>query len=364
MTADPLHTLRQYLIGATAAIDVRSPAEYAQGHLPGAINLPILDDEERRQVGTTYRNTGSDAAHALGHRLVSGEIRQARIAAWLDALRQHPDAYLYCWRGGARSTIAAQWLAEQGQQPWRVPGGYKAIRALCLETLAVSVPQTASWWLLGGRTGSGKTLLLQTLRRAVDLEGLAAHRGSAFGARTTPQPAVATFENTLACALLRLGNSHLVLEDESRMIGRLAIPEAVHRAMQRAPVALLETPLEARIANIRGEYVTQPLLTTNPEALEAHYVRALQRIRRRLGGQRHQDVEQALRHGFATGEHDGWIERLLTWYYDPMYDYQLAQKRARIRYAGAARDVGAFLDTQLEAGYREIAGDNHDPQPG
>jgi len=137
-----------------------------------------------------------------------------------------------------------------------------------------------------------------------------------------------------------------VLEDESRTIGRLAIPEAVHRAMKQVPVVLLEADLESRIAAIRREYVDVPLRTMAPEALLRRFTSALARIRRRLGGTRHAELVQALDRAFATGEHEGWIERLLTWYYDPMYDYQLEQKQARIRFSGPASAVKSFLDAQ------------------
>ena len=328
------------------SIDVRSPGEFAQGHLPGAINLPILDDAERARVGTVYRLEGPDAARALGFQLVAGEVKESRIAAWTTFLDAHPEAYLYCWRGGARSGIAAQWLAARGYTPPRVEGGYKTLRQLCLDALDVPPDVTADWWLLGGRTGSGKTVLLRQLAHHLDLEALAEHRGSAFGATLHPQPALPTFENRVACALLARTTNALVLEDESRTIGRLGIPEAVHRAMQRAPVVILEADLSDRVAAIQREYVELPLATMTPEQVERRFLSALARIQRRLGGLRFRDLSSEIQQAFVTGEHHRWIERLLTWYYDPMYDYQLEQKQARIRFAGPADAVRSFLETQ------------------
>ena len=344
----PLNTsvLARWLAEQRPAIDVRSPGEFAEGHLPGAVNLPILNDDERAQVGTTYRLEGSEAANALGQQLVSGVVRDTRVVHWLEFLQLHPDAYLYCWRGGARSRIATQWLSIQGFTPERIEGGYKALRQLCLQTLDVTPESTHNWWLLGGRTGSGKTELLHELEPCIDLEALAEHRGSAFGGKGAPQPALATFENRVACALLARQDMPLVLEDESRTIGRLGIPEAVHRAMQRAPVVLLESDLSSRVASIQHEYVDVPLQTVTPDAVEHRFQSALTRIQRRLGGVRYKELSHEIHHAFSTGDHHRWIERLLTWYYDPMYDYQLEQKQTRIRFAGPAAAVKSFLAEQ------------------
>jgi tRNA 2-selenouridine synthase len=327
-------------------IDVRSPGEFLAGHLPGAINLPILNDEERTLVGTTYKTDGASAAEALGHTLVAGAVRASRVDAWSALLQARPEAYLYCWRGGARSRIALQWLSDRGVEPLWIEGGYKRLRHLCLDVLNVRAEVTRHWWIVGGRTGSGKTRFLHSRSDGIDLEALANHRGSAFGAAMTPQPALATFENALACALLAHGSPFLVLEDESRTIGRIGLPEAFFSAMQRAPVVILEASLEARIAAIRKEYVEDALEPATADALHSRFRSALARIQRRLGGQRHREVLNALDRGFAHGDHDGWIARLLTWYYDPMYDYQLEKKQARIRFSGPASAVTSFLDAQ------------------
>ncbi len=335
--------LEALLISARPAIDVRAPAEFAQGAMPGAVNLPILDDDERAAVGTTYKNEGPEAARRLGHELVSGDTKQRRIRAWTSFLDKNPDAYLYCWRGGERSGIAAQWLAARGLAPERVPGGYKALRRTCIEALKVNEAEARGWWVLAGRTGSGKTLLIHRLSNAVDLEGLAAHRGSAFGAQDVAQPTLATFENQLACELMRRRGEAIVLEDESRMIGRIAVPESVHAAMKSAPVVLLETPMEQRVANIRQEYVDERLQRRTADELHDLYIGAVNRIRNRLGGLRHGEIVSALDSGFANGEHERWITLLLTWYYDPMYDYQLERKQKRIRFTGNAEATLSFL---------------------
>jgi tRNA 2-selenouridine synthase len=335
--------LARLLAAGTPFVDVRAPAEFAQGTVPGAVNLPLLDDGERHRVGVTYKSAGHDAAVALGHRLVSGEVRRCRVQAWLEFAEVHPNAWIYCWRGGQRSQIAQSWLIDAGVYLPRVPGGFKALRHACLETLE-QAPRHKRWIVLGGRTGSGKTELLHTLPNAIDLEGLARHRGSAFGARETPQPTPVTFDGLLATAFLTHRGDTLVVEDESRTIGRLALPLVWHEHMAGAPLAVLETPLEVRIRKIVDEYVTVPVARgVSGNALYERYSDALRRIERRLGGVRRQSVQQALDRGFAEGDHGRWVEQLLIWYYDPMYDHQLARKRGRIVVAGGEETIRRYL---------------------
>jgi tRNA 2-selenouridine synthase len=331
------------LAAASAFLDVRSPGEFARGSVPGAVNLPLLDDAERHRVGIAYKTQGHDAAVALGHRLVSGEVRHARERAWLAFAESQPDAWLYCWRGGQRSEIAQQWLAALGVHLPRVPGGFKALRHTCLAVVE-RAPGAKRWVVLGGRTGSGKTALLAELPNALDLEGLAHHRGSAFGALELPQPAPVSFENALATAFLQHRADVLVLEDESRTIGRLALPLGWHERMQHAPLALLQVPLDQRVLNIAREYLTEPLQRGVPEpVLHARYSDAVRRIQRRLGGLRRQAVQAALDRGFSHGDHAPWIELLLGWYYDPMYDHQLEAKRHRVVVQGCAATVREYL---------------------
>ncbi|MEQ8859514.1 MAG: tRNA 2-selenouridine(34) synthase MnmH [Pseudomonadales bacterium] len=336
--------LERLLAATTPFLDVRAPAEFQRGSVPGAVNLPLLDDEQRHRVGITYKQRGHDAALALGHDLVSGSLRESRERTWREFAEQHPDAWIYCWRGGERSTIVQSWLAAAGVSLPRVPGGFKALRRTCLDVLE-RAPRERAWIVLGGRTGSGKTELLASLPNAIDLEGLARHRGSAFGAWDTPQPAPVSFENALACAWLQHpASTTLVVEDESRTIGRLALPEAWHTHMQTVGLALLDVPIAERVSNIEREYVAEPLRRGVPaDTLLARYRDALRRIERRLGGARRQTVEAALERAFAGAEHRAWIEPLLTWYYDPMYDHQLSSKRLRIAVQGCPDRVREYL---------------------
>lgn len=327
----------ELLRGQRPLIDLRAPAEFARGAVPGAVNLPLLTDAERHQVGIRHKQQGSRAAYALGDQLVSGAVRAARMRGWLTCLDAQPNAVLCCWRGGARSQIVQTWLAEQGRAVPRVAGGYKALRQFCLTALEAQ----RQWIVLGGRAGSGKTALLKELFGHIDLEGLANHRGSAFGARATPQPTPINFENALAAALVqRADATTLAVEDESRNIGRLAVPQAVFAQMQAAPLVVVEVARENRIEQIVREYVLAP------DADTARLGTALDKVERRLGGERHRQVREQMAAAFADGNpaaHRRWVGMLLDWYYDPMYDHQLASKRHRIVCRGDAATVTAYL---------------------
>ena len=331
------------LKGSRPLIDVRAPGEFAKGAVPAAVNLPLLDDEQRADVGKTYKRRGQRAAVELGHRLVSGEVKRARIAAWRAFAASNPDALIYCWRGGMRSAIAQDWLQESGTTLGRVVGGFRALRRFCLDTIE-HASASRRFMLVGGRTGTGKTRVVRAAPGHVDLEGLANHRGSAFGGFPTPQPPPVAFENALAVALLKLPpGATVVLEDESRTIGRLAIPESLFKAMQASPIALLEAPLAERIDNVFREYVAEADRPREPLLV------ALNRIERRLGGERHAEIAALMEAAFAAdadaapAAHGVWIGRLLKGYYDPMYDYQLAGKADRVTMRGDAAAVAGFL---------------------
>ena len=322
-------------------IDVRAPVEFAKGALPGAVNLPILNDRERAAVGTRYRQRGQQEATALGEELVSGAVRAARIEAWANFVRAHPKCTLYCARGGLRSRIAQAWLAEAGTVVPRVEGGFKSLRRFCLHAIDEAAA-SLNFLVVGGRTGSGKTAVLAHAPTSIDLEGLANHRGSAFGERSTSQPPPVGFENALAVELLKLSEAAtaVAVEDESRQIGRLAIPAALYQAMQAAPIVVIEANLDARVENILTEYV---LDAPNPHE---HLPASFARIRKRLGGARHQEIGELLTNALTEndpGLHRQWIRRLLIEYYDPMYDYQIAAKQDRIVYRGDANAVAGYL---------------------
>lgn len=328
---------------ARGLIDVRSPSEFRRGAVPGAVNLPLLTDDERDAVGKTYKTDGRDAALALGYELVAEDNKTSRVAAWRAFAVKHPNALITCWRGGLRSQIAQAWLANTGIELPRVAGGFKALRRCCLDTIQTA-GETRRFVVVGGRTGTGKTRVVQTARAHVDLEGIANHRGSAFGGFPTPQPPPVTFENALAVALLRLSpDETVVVEDESRTIGRLALPVALYNAMQQAPIVLLDVHDADRVDNIYQEYVVE---ADDPES---HLTASLSRIERRLGGVRYREIAALMEAAFRADTssrrdaHHEWIRRLLKYYYDPMYDYQLAGKQDRVVMRGTPGEVVDFL---------------------
>ena len=351
---------RALFLTHTPMIDLRAPAEFARGAFPSACSLPLMTDEERAQVGICYKEHGQAAAIELGHRLVSGEPRDARIAHWLAFARQHPDGYLYCWRGGLRSQTVQDWLREAGTDYPRVSGGYKAMRRFLLDELERSVA-AAGIVLISGKTGTGKTRVIARLRRAVDLEGIANHRGSTFGQMPTPQPAQIDFENSLSIALLRLlagaGNT-VYLEDEGRLVGRVALPDVLREKMVSAPILVVEEPLEARIDVVIEDYVLDLgrryalRHAEDGSRLHCEKLRAdLARLRKRLGGARQQEVDAMMVAAFEQQGRDGdlsahrrWIAFLLEEYYDPMYEYQLARREGECLFRGDRAAVIAWAE--------------------
>jgi tRNA 2-selenouridine synthase len=360
MAEQPLSDdFRSIVLNRTALIDVRAPVEFEKGAFPGAVNLPLMDNEERRLVGIRYKEAGNAEAVKLGHELVGGAVKEARVKAWTDFMAAHPDAVLYCFRGGQRSKIAQEWLDEAGRKIVRLKGGYKAFRNYLLDEIERSTRHFKPL-ILGGRTGSGKTILLQSVENAIDLEALANHRGSTFGRKITPQPTQIDFENALAYDLiqkLEKGFEYLVFEDEGRNVGSLYMPKAFTDHLAEGPLVILETPTQERIEITFDEYVVaaqrmyleagcdDPL-----KAWESDILGAMKRIEKRLGSERHKIVrdifDSALAEQVRSGSLDaykGWVAYLLREYYDPMYDYQIQKRAGRIAFRGSAEEVLDYL---------------------
>ena len=355
---------REILLRGRPLMDVRAPVEFAQGSFPGALNRPLMDDEERRQVGICYKQQGQAAAIELGHQLVAGPLKAARLAAWVDFVRAHPDGILYCFRGGLRSQTVQRWLKDEAGIDYpRVIGGYKAMRTFLIETTQQAVRE-CGLTVVGGLTGTGKTDVIVQLANSIDLEGHANHRGSAFGRRSTPQPVPIDFENRVAIDLLRkrdAGWSRFVLEDEGRFIGSCTVPVELNLAMQHCPLVWLEDSFENRVERILRDYVLDQQVefvalhgAEQGFALYAqHLLGSLERIAKRLGGLRHQHLttvmQAALVQQEKTGAVDGhrdWIGELLREYYDPMYAYQRESKAGRTVFAGSQAEVLDYLRAQ------------------
>jgi tRNA 2-selenouridine synthase len=245
-------------------IDVRAPIEFAKGAFPNTINLPIMSNEERHLIGIRYKNNGNQAAVALGKELIDGSPRKERTEKWKAFVKANPDAYLYCFRGGQRSRITQEWLADEGVNITRLKGGYKAFRNF-LMSASEEIAKKSNTIIIGGRTGSGKTLLLDELENSIDLEKLANHRGSSFGSFISAQPAQIDFENSLAYALINhdaKGYNYLIIEHEGRNIGCINIPKNLFDPLQEnASLIILETPMQERVDIIYKEYVTDSLLS-------------------------------------------------------------------------------------------------------
>ena len=364
MSALPQATdLARIFLDDVPLIDLRAPIEFNEGAFPHAVNLPLMTDEERAQVGTCFKQQGQAAAITLGHQLVGGDVRAERLEGWLAQLHQQPDALLYCFRGGLRSQTVQQWLADAGVTRPRVAGGYKELRRFLIDTQA-SASAECHWTVLTGMTGSGKTHMLERVAQAVDLEGHAHHRGSSFGQLPGGQPSNINFENRLAIELLKrrhLGESAFVVEDESRLIGRCALPLNLYEAMCQAPLVVVDVPQEERAEQIRADYVVDLWLRYREmygaeegwPLFAAYLTDALARLKRRLGDKDHRELDALMQAALAeqassgnTEPHLAWIRLLLTRYYDPMYLYQLNNKRERIRFRGDKAACLAYFAEQ------------------
>ena len=295
-------------------LDVRTPAEFAHGHIPGARNLPLFSDAERAEIGMLYRQAGQRPAMLTALDRVGPKLRA--LVEQADVVGEGGAVLVHCWRGGMRSA-AVGWLLEFfGVRVTTLRGGYKAFRRLVLGSFAHARPVM----LLGGPTGAGKTEVLAALARrgaqTLDLEALAGHRGSVFGHLGQPaQPSQEQFENELAVRWRRSEAGRPVwIEDESRRLGRLVVPEGLWAQMQAAPVFLLDVPVEARVARLVAGYGGHA-----PE----HLAEAIGCIGKRLGGLRTRQAQETVAAGDLRA-----ACRLLLGYYDRAYRYALDRRGA------------------------------------
>jgi len=319
-------------------LDVRAPAEYAQGHVPGALSLPLFSDEERARIGTTYKQVNPEKAVLLGLDFFGPKLRV--LVEKAQKLAPGRRVRLHCWRGGLRSG-AVRWLLELGGfEVSLLDKGYKDFRRWALAEVA----RPRQLRVLGGATGSGKTAVLHELARrgepVLDLEGLAHHLGSAFGGLgQSPQPTQEQFENELAVRLAALPVDVPVwVEDESRNIGRLAVPGGLFEQLRAAPLLVLQVPREARVRYLAADYGRH-----SPAELAA----AVLRLRKRLGGL---VTKEAL--GAIADEDFGRMVELVLDYYDKTYAHGLMGRPGHVVEAmdcDAAANAARVLATRLPA---------------
>ncbi len=305
-------------------LDVRSPGEFQAGHLPRAINVPLFDDPERAEIGTLYRKRGRRESVLRALEITGPKMRQLAESAAGIAVNERLG--LHCWRGGMRSSAVA-WLLEQiDLQPVLLEGGYKAYRRHVRQALT----RPLNLVVLSGLTGAGKTHQIQLLKQhgeqVIDLEALANHRGSAFGGiGLGPQPTVEQFENDLFEAMSGLdGQQRIWVEDESRSIGSVRMPDCFFEQIRAAPAVFMDVSREVRSEMIAREYGRLP---------EAELIASIHKITRRMGGQNVKAAVQAI----AANDLGRAIGILLD-YYDKIY---LANK--------AKMDRDIFLDLTVDA---------------
>ena len=301
------------LAGFAAVIDARSPAEYAQDHLPGALNWPTLDDAERASIGTEYKQASPFAARKRGAVLAARNIA-SHIERHAQELARDWHPLVYCWRGGQRSGALATVLDAIGFQVHVLEGGYREFRRAVLDDLE-RLPAAYDFRVLAGRTGSGKSRLLAALAaqgaQVLDLEALACHRGSVLGPLPgRPQPSQRALETALWQALRSLDATRPVwAESESRTIGRLRVPEALLARLRAAPCVALEMELEARVALLMADY---DHYVHDDEAFCAR-LDALRELRGAATVARWQALARA-------GQHAEAVRELLQQHYDPIYE--------------------------------------------
>ena len=347
---------RSLFLNDTPFLDVRAPVEFEQGAFPITKNIPLMNNQERTDIGIRYKNYGQDEAISLGQELIQGKIKSDRVNNWAQHIKQYPQGALYCFRGGMRSKISQQWIYDKtGIIYPRVHGGYKAMRRFLINELETST-QNISPLILSGRTGIGKTIVLKKLNQKIDLEGLFHHRGSVFGKHVTNQPTQINIENKLSIELIKhldQGHKNLVLEDEGGNIGSRRLPECLIIKMKQSPVILLEENIDERINITYQEYITEALAeyqSFHGEELglqkwteQLH--QSIDKIQRRLGGVRYKELKSQLVDAIQqqkqgnTENFKEWIKILLVDYYDPMYDYQLSKKKERVIFKGNKDEV-------------------------
>ncbi len=296
--------------------DVRSEKEFKGGHIPGAINIPLLNDQERIAVGTDYKQKGQREAIRTGFRLVGPRLNEIVDAA--EKISKNRKLIVHCWRGGMRSSNFSRFVGMAGIEAHILKGGYKTYRQKVQEFFR----RPYKIILISGCTGSGKTEILLNLKKrhqqVVDLEGMAHHKGSAFGGlMMPPQPTTEQFENLLFEQLMSFDIFKPVwVEDESIAVGKIFLPSAFWTTMRQSPIVLLNVEKSVRVQRLVNEY---------GDADRALFLESMKKITKKLGGQHFKSAQAKL----ANNEMNEVMKILLT-YYDKAYLASLEKRRPEV----------------------------------
>lgn len=338
-------------ISNVSNIDLRSEDEFKKGSIPSSINIPILTNEQFKQVGIEYKKNGSDSAVLLGHSLVKGESKKKLVRLWAEHLNENPGSLVYCFRGGMRSEIAVKWLQDYGVNVEKLVGGYKNFRSWIISQHLNIDKYKKEWIIIGGLTGSGKTEFLNLFKESIDLEGIANHRGSAFGGKHDGQPSQVNFENILTLNYLNHNYDHLILEDESRTIGRAGLPGFWYEKMQTSKLIILEVENDIRAENIYEEYIYKEIKSGfSEDILLKKYLGSLKNIKRRLGNKIYSEIKYLMENAFYNNEeelHKEWILMILLNYYDKMYNYKLDMRKDFIVYKGTSESCKDYINSMF-----------------
>jgi tRNA 2-selenouridine synthase len=327
--------------GDVTPIDVRSPGEFAEGTVPGSYNIPLFDNQERHEIGTIYKQQSIEAAKARGVEIVA-----AKLPAMIRELQSIPGRKaIFCWRGGMRSKTAATLLSILAGKVYRVQGGFRAYRQWVVQTI-----ETFEWKprliVINGYTGTGKTKILRSLQAqgypVIDLESIAAHRGSIFGGIGLAAHNQRTFDALLIQSCLRLQtHPYVLMEAESRRVGKVVIPEFLYAAKAKAQQLIIHLPMEQRVSNILADY--------EPHLYSEAVMSAFERIERKI----HTPAATAIRTYLQQEDYAAATRLLLEYYYDPRYAHVIAEydvQRTNI-VAQSAEDaqmqIMSFLDSQM-----------------
>ncbi len=292
-------------------VDIRSPQEYREFHIPGAINVPLFENDEKKLIGYIYRTQGVEKAKEVGENIARRKLEEF-YRIFKELKEKHSNVVVYCWRGGMRSKGMCEAMSRLGLELLRLRGGYRAYRQFMLRDME-HILETVRFIVLTGRTGVGKTKVLNILKEegypVIDLESLAQDRGSVFGnVGISQRVSQKMFESMLYEELRKLKGKFVFIEDESRRVGNIHIPDALWRRKEQGVYVEITADIKSRVRNILEDY-------TRSEGWQKEVLVALSKIRKYLGPQRHKEAVELLK----LGNYPVLVEFLIREYYDKRY---------------------------------------------